>query len=118
MLLRLLAEGAAAPGSPARKNPVDSCWSFPVTAGDTEKLTLDFTGWLAGATISSHSFTSSDVTLSSVAQSNGVVTALAAIPADGTAIPYYAQTTSYQLVHSCTASDGRVKKTTFYLATQ
>jgi hypothetical protein len=118
MLLRFLAEGAATPGSAARKNPVDGCWSFPVTAGDTEKLTLDFTGWLGGATVTAQSFTSSDVTLSSVAEASGVVTALAAIPAAGTAIPYYAQTTAYQLVHSCTASDGRKKVTTFYLATQ
>lgn len=115
MLLRFLAEGAAAPGSPARKG-VDGNWVFPVTAGNTEAIKFDFTGWLGSATVSSQSFPSSDVTLSSVAEADGVVTALAAIPAAGATIPYYAPTAAYQVQHTLTASDGRVKVTTFYLS--
>ena len=118
MLLRLLTEGAAAPGSPARKGPVDGNYIFPAGPGNIEPIKLDFTGWLGSATISSHSFTASDVTLASVAASGGVVTALATIPASPTEVPYNADPSSYQVVHSCTASDGRRRVTTFYLATE
>lgn len=115
MLLRLLAETASANGSAARRDPAGGNWSFPVAANSVEKITLDFTGWLGGATVSAQSFVSSDVTLASVAESGGVVTALATIPAAQTTVPPYLWVQEYQLVHSCTASDGRKRITTFNL---
>lgn len=111
-VLRLLAEGASAFGSPATTD-VDGVPCFPVAAGDTVEVTMDCTGWLGLGDTLSGSAWSGDLDVTSPATSGGVATGLVAIPADPTI--YYRAQKPYGIAHTATASDGRVRVTNFYL---
>lgn len=113
-LIRMLAEDLFAFGSPGEPD-AQGAIRFPVGAGNVEKLTADYKGWLGLNDTLSTSVWTTDLTTGTTTLSNTEASIMLTIPAKPTPTWAYPEPQGYSVVHTATATSGRRRVTQFYL---
>lgn len=113
-LARMLAEDLIALGSPGEPD-AQGAIRFPVGAGNVEKLTLDYKGWLGLSDTLSTSEWDTDLATGTTTLSDTLATIMLTIPSAPAPTWAEPEPRGYSVRHTATAASGRKRVTQFWL---